>query len=137
MQPSSTTRSTSSVSTSERRREGREGSPVAATLIAIAPGSRTPTFRALAVGVVAVVAIVVALYVYSTATSAPAQISYHGTTYGGMAKVDAIEIEAHDGALHATGTTIDGKPVFVTAGARPQVVALQLSPGVYDAYQPT
>jgi hypothetical protein len=52
-----------------------------------------------------------------------------------MVKVDAIEVEAHVGPLHATGATIDGKPVFVTAGARPQVVALELSRGVYDAYQ--
>lgn len=77
----------------------------------------------------------VALFAFSTATSAPVQISYRGATYGSMVRVNAIEVEAHVGTLHATGTKIDGKPVYVTAGTRPQVVALELSRGVYDAYQ--
>lgn len=80
-------------------------------------------------------AVVGALFAFSSATSAPAQITYQGRTYASMVKVNAIEVQAHVGALHATGTTIDGKAVFVSAGAQPQVVALELSAGEYDAYQ--
>ena len=80
-------------------------------------------------------AIVGALFAFSTATSAPAQISFRGRTYANMVKVDAIEVRAHIGALHPTGVRLDGDAVFVTAGTHPQVVALELSRGEYDAYQ--
>jgi hypothetical protein len=82
-----------------------------------------------------VVVVVVALFAFSTSTSAPAQISYGGHVYGTMVAVDEIEVAAHVGTLKAVHASIDGKPVFVSPGAPPHVVALQLSPGHYDAYQ--
>jgi len=79
----------------------------------------------------------VGLFLFSSDSSVPAQITYQGRTYSGLVKVTTIEVQAHIGALHPTGKTIDGKTVFVSAGARPLVVALQLSGGDYDAYQLT
>jgi hypothetical protein len=52
-----------------------------------------------------------------------------------MVKVSQIEARAHVGALHPVKVRIDGKAVYVSAGPRPQVVALVLSPGEFDAYQ--
>ena len=84
---------------------------------------------------VAIAAAALGLFLFSTSTSAPAQITYRGRTYSSLVKVTTIEVQAHVGVLHPTGTTIDGKAVFVSAGARPQVVALRLSGGDFDAYQ--
>lgn len=87
-------------------------------------------------GVVVVVAgVAIALFAYSTTTSAPVQISYEGHTYNDMVKVSAIEAAAHVGALHPVHKTMYGMAVYTSAGAVPQVVALALSPGEYDAYQ--
>jgi hypothetical protein len=84
---------------------------------------------------VIVAAVVGGLFAFSTATSAPAQIRYHERAYTNMVKVNAIEVRAHIGTLRPTGDRIDGDAVFVTAGIHPQVVALELARGEYDAYQ--
>ena len=82
-----------------------------------------------------IAAVGLALFSFSTSTSAPEQITYQGQSYGNMVKVSQIEVRAHVGVLHPVNVRIDGKAVYVSAGPRPQVVALVLSPGEFDAYQ--
>jgi hypothetical protein len=77
----------------------------------------------------------VALLAFSSAASMPVQIVYHGRTYASMVEVSAIEVKAHIGVLRPTASVIDGKAVYVSPGTPPQVVALALSGGRFDAYQ--
>lgn len=76
-----------------------------------------------------------ALYAFSTAFSAPKQISYRGRMYMGVVEVTPIEARANFGRLRPGGVSIGDNPLFVTAGSPPAVVAVRLSDGHFNAYQ--
>lgn len=84
---------------------------------------------------IAVIAVAVGFLLFSHNTSTPIQITYKGRIYGTMVPVNQIDVQAHVGTLHRVHLTIDGKAVWVGPGSPPQIVALELSPGQWDAYQ--
>jgi hypothetical protein len=88
----------------------------------------------LGIGLAAVVA-VAGFLLFSHSTSTPIQITYKGLVYGTMVPVNQIQVRAHVGSLRPVHLTIDGKAVWVGPGSPPHIVALELSPGQWDAYQ--
>jgi hypothetical protein len=92
------------------------------------------TLMTLGIGIAAI-AVVVGFLIFSHSTSMPIQISYNGRIYGTMVPVNQIDVSAHVGSLRPVHRTIDGKAVWVGPGSPPQIVALELSPGQWDAYQ--
>jgi hypothetical protein len=85
--------------------------------------------------VIGVGVVLIALFAFASSSSMPAQITYHGHTYGSMVAVTPIEVRAHIGTLSPTGETIAGKAAYVSSGTPPRIVALSTGHGGYDAYQ--
>lgn len=85
--------------------------------------------------VAAVAGVGAGLWAFSGGFSAPKQVSYGGRMYMGVVEVTAISAEANFGRLRRGGGAIEGRPVYVSPGSPPGVVALRLSDGHFNAYQ--
>ena len=97
--------------------------------------------RRLRVALVVIGAIVVlgiggfALFAFGSAYSAPKQIGYRGQMYMSAGEVTLMDIVAKVGRLHAGGERVENKPLFVSPGSPPRVIAVRLSDGHFNAYQ--